>query len=69
MRIKKEGRNKNSVFFSIRLTKKKKFMTLNDDNENSFLPQIPRNKNSNSNKNMIKNFSTENYHKKLYDNI
>ena len=69
MRIKKEGRNKNSVFFSIRLTKKKKFMTLNDDSDNSFLPQIPRNKNSNSNKKMIKHFSTENYHKKLYDNI
>ena len=69
LRIKKEGRNKNSVFFSIRLTKKKKFMTLNDDSDNSFLPQIPRNKNSNSNKKMIKHFSTENYHKKLYDNI
>ena len=69
MRIKKEGRNKNSVFFSIRLIKNKKFMTLNDDSDNSFLPQIPRNKNSNSNKKMIKHFSTENYHKKLYDNI
>ncbi len=69
MRIKKKETNKNSVFFSIRLTKKKKFMTLNDDSDNSFLPQIPRNKNSNSNKKMIKHFSTENYHKKLYDNI
>ena len=69
MRIKKEGRNKNSVFYSIRLIKNKKFMTLNDESDNSFLPQIPRNKNSNSNKKMIKYFSTENYHKKLYDNI
>lgn len=69
MRIKKEGRNKNSVFYSIRLIKNKKFMTLNDESDNSILPQIPRNKNSHSNKNMIKNFSTENYHKKLYDNI
>ncbi len=69
MRIKKEGRNKNSVFYSIRLIKNKKFMAVNEENDNAILPQIHRNKNSHSNKNMIKNFSTENYHKKLYDNI
>ena len=69
MRIKKEGRNKNSVFYSIRLTKNKKFMTLNDISDNSILPQISRNKKSHSNKNMIKNYSTQNYHKKLYDEV
>ena len=61
MRIKKEGRNKNSVFYSIRLIKNKKFMTLNDESDNSILPQISRNKKSHSNKNMIKNYSTHFY--------